>query len=111
MLSFWIAIQDDLALFFVDMRSTLLVRMAAAGPIMDELCLRTETFEKAIVYAPPGELIVCAPQVKRPFNMMWRREEEGLAWIQQELGDGGEIRNGMAYGGGEESMVNRMIYS
>lgn len=46
------------------MRSTLLVRMAAAGAVMDELCLRTETFEQvSMVYGSPGELVVCAPQV------------------------------------------------
>lgn len=58
--------QDDLALLFVDMRSTLLVTTAAAGAVMDELCLRTETFEQvSMVYCSPGELVVCAPQVTR----------------------------------------------
>ena len=54
------------------MRSTLLVRAAAAGPIAEELCLKTEKFEEAA--GPPGApgtggagspraMVVCAPQV------------------------------------------------
>ena len=30
--------------------------------VMDELCLRTETFEKA--FGSPGGLVICAPQVR-----------------------------------------------
>eukprot|EP00903_Cladosiphon_okamuranus_P011016 g10405.t1 len=72
-------ILDDLALFFVDMRSTLLVRAAAAGPIAEELCLKTETFEEA---APSGmgvsglrAVVVCAPQFLKPGGVM---EEAGM---------------------------------
>ncbi|CAN0068067.1 unnamed protein product, partial [Sphacelaria rigidula] len=54
---------DDLALLFVDMRATLLVRAMVANAVMDELCLRTETFEQvSMVFGSPGELVVCAPQ-------------------------------------------------
>lgn len=57
--------QDDLSLVFVDMRATLLVRAAAAGPIMGELCLKRETFEEAVVFGNPGEAVVCIPQARK----------------------------------------------
>ncbi|CAB1117965.1 unnamed protein product [Ectocarpus sp. CCAP 1310/34] len=56
-------ILDDLSLFFVDMRATLLLRTATAGPIMDELCLKAETFEEAVVCGNLGEVVVCIPQL------------------------------------------------
>lgn len=57
------SLQDDLALVFVDMRSTLLVRTAAVEQVTEEICLATETFEQAVAYGSPGALIVSAPQV------------------------------------------------
>lgn len=62
--------QDNLALFFVDMRSTVLVSAADASSVLEELCLSTEAFEKAEGSARPGEVIVCAPQV-RPIMLSW----------------------------------------
>lgn len=75
----WPYAQDDLALLFVDMRSTLLVRMAAAATVIEELCLRTETFEQVpMVYGNPGDLVVCAPQVPT-ISMCFRVPSEAAA--------------------------------
>lgn len=65
--------QDDLALLFVDMRSTLLVRVAAAASVIEELCLRTETFEQVSMYSNAGDLVVCAPQVSGRWGLVSRR--------------------------------------
>ncbi|CAN0080798.1 unnamed protein product, partial [Discosporangium mesarthrocarpum] len=56
---------DDLALFFVDMRATLLVRRANTMEVVSEISLRTEAFEHLPgIYGPPTELVVCAPQAR-----------------------------------------------
>ncbi|CAM9330309.1 unnamed protein product [Ectocarpus sp. 4 AP-2014] len=68
-------ILDDLSLFFVDMRATLLLRTATAGPIMDELCLKAETFEEAVVFGNPGEVVVCVPQFVKPRSAL---QEAGI---------------------------------
>ncbi|CAM9674543.1 unnamed protein product, partial [Hapterophycus canaliculatus] len=70
-----VSTQDNLALFFVDMRSIVLVRAAEASSMLGELCLKTEAFEEAESSARAGEVIVCAPQFVKPRSVM---EEAGL---------------------------------
>ncbi|CBJ28256.1 conserved unknown protein [Ectocarpus siliculosus] len=68
-------ILDDLSLFFVDMRATLLLRTATAGPIVGEVCLKAETFEEAVVSGDPGEVVVCVPQFVKPRSAL---QEAGI---------------------------------
>ncbi|CAM9822867.1 unnamed protein product, partial [Scytosiphon promiscuus] len=68
-------IMDNLALFFVDMRSTVLFRAAEANSSLGEMCLDTEAFEEAKRDGRPGGVIVCAPQFVKPSSVM---EEAGI---------------------------------
>ncbi|CAM9183988.1 unnamed protein product [Ectocarpus sp. 8 AP-2014] len=68
-------ILDDLSLFFVDMRATLLLRTATAGPIMGELCLKAETFEEAVVFGNLREVVACVPQFVKPRSAL---QEAGI---------------------------------